>query len=296
MPKNDSVSTATTAVNPNAMELTGPVDDEFLSGTPDDSLGSHRDDDTTDSKTDTDAEDDGDEVPEDKIPARLKGKSLSQVYAEFAGLEREYSRQGNELGEHREMLRQTLDTILQSNNRATPEEPEEVTDEDLQSPEGVRKLVEREIAPVKARAATAEQKLLVVEFNERHPGFQQTVKTPEFQEFVKSSRYRASLLQKASNYDMDAADELFTAWEEKVAAAKADGTDEDEQEDPAVTKRRKLRQASTETGGAGKGAGGKGGKKVWKSVEIHRLYNNDREKYNEQIEEIKLAYREGRVK
>ena len=115
----------------------------------------------------------------------------------------------------------------------------------------------------------------------------------EFQDWVEDSKYRVSLFTKADDYNWDAADELFSAWDEHQAANATDGADGGE---PAGTTKQKraLRRNSTETGGAG----GKSGnlKKTYKSADLIRLYNEDREKYNAMSEEIQQAFKDGRVK
>ena len=307
MPKKSSVNNPVTNVN--AMELSAPVKP--------DALGSHQED--PNAADNASHSDDPENAPEGEssdeadnddglvIPTRLKGKALKDVYTEFAGLEKAHSQQGNELGEARSLLRQTLESVIdsQESRRAAPADPAEtVTDEEMsENPrEAVRKLVKAELAPLVAEGATTKQKLLVLDFNERHPDYQQTARTPEFQEFVKASPYRTRLYQKAAQYDLDAAEDLYMAYEEHVKSTATNDPDDDDAGDaapavdPATARRRTIRQVQTQRGGAG-GDPGKGSRtKVYKSTELARLYITDRDKYNEMMPEIKLAYREGRVK
>lgn len=226
---------------------------------------------------------------EDYIPKRLRGKPIEQVYKEFAGLEQDYSRMGNELGEARSLLRQTLETAL-SANKVT--EPELTEDDFLSKPkESVLKLIDQALKPVKDATVNAEQRALMMEFNLRHPGYQETAKSPEFKDWLAESSYRTRLFAQASRFDLDAAEDLFTAY----AEYKGSGKPETPLEDAAMEKRREIRQASTETGGAGK-TSSKTGKKIYKSTELVRLYNTDRERYNEMMPEIQAAFKEGRVR
>lgn len=314
---NDSVNATgahaatSTPSNPHAMEITAPAEDDFFqAGIPEgaeSALGSHRDDTPAkgDKSTKTEAKaedatasDNDDEVPEDKIPKRLRGKTLAQVYEEFAGLEKEYSRLGNEYGEQRKTLRELLELTLKSQqpNGAGSSEGDEEIDFHSAPEEAVERAVKKALKPVEQKLLTTEQRLLQKEFNERHPGYLQTAASEEFQDWIKSSSYRTRLFQAAAAFDMDAAEDLFSEWEARANATKADSDDDaGEREDAALKKRRALRKNATETGGAGKSAGS-GGKKIYKSSELAKLYITNREKYNEMMPEIIQAYQEGRVK
>lgn len=218
------------------------------------------------------------------IPKRLRGKTKEDIYKEFAGLEADYSRMGNELGEARSLLRETLEKALQSNKVAEPE----ITEDDFVSKpkESVQKLIEQALKPVKDATVNAEQRALMLEFNLRHPGYQDTAKSPEFLEWVAESPYRAKMFTEASKFNMDAAEDLFSAFDEHKKSGATVDTNE---------KKREIRNASTETGGAGKSTS-KTGKKIYRSADLMRLYNTDRERYNEMGEEIRLAFQEGRVR
>jgi hypothetical protein len=185
-------------------------------------------------------------------------------------------------------------SLKQPGAKATTEEEPELTDDEiLAGPKAaVDKIVERKLKPIKEAAVTAEQRALQVEFEGRHPGYRQEATSPEFQEWVKQSPYRVRMFKAAGSFDLEAAEDLFTAWDEIKAAqtAAADG------EDPAEQKRKAIKRVTTETGGAGKSAGGKSGKKIYKSSELMRLYTQDRERYNEMMPEISLAFAEGRVR
>ena len=223
------------------------------------------------------------EVAEEYIPRRLRGKTKEQIYKEFSGLESDYSRMGNELGEARSLLRETLEKALTANK---VEEPP-VTEEDILSnpKESVQKLIDAALKPVKDASVSAEQRTLMMEFNMRHPGYQETAKSPEFKDWLSESPYRTRLFTQASRFDLDAAEDLFTEY---GSYQKSGTTDTNE-------KRREIRNASTETGGAGKSTS-KTGKKVYKSTDLMRLYNTDRERYNDMSAEIQQAFQEGRVK
>lgn len=276
----------------NAMELASPVVEELDTPVGDpNAIGSHREDGDDNQET----ADDGEANPTADVPVRLKGKSLAEIYTEFSGLEKEYSRQGNELGEARGLLRQALEQSLKQpgTGQTQEEEPEPTDDEIIANPkDSFRRLVNKEVRPLREALQTAEQRQMVTEFNARHPGYQQEVRSPQFVDFVKASPYRVKLFTAAAKYDMDAAEDLFAAWDEHKASKPAG----EGEQDPGQTKREAIKRATTVTGGAGKAAGTSSGKKIYKSTELTRLYQTDRERYNEMMPEIKKAFAEGRVR
>lgn len=293
MSKQASAGTPVAGNHENAMELSAPVEDEILNQSSDDAddLGSHRDDEGD--VVDEGSEDEGsqDDVV---VPARLKGKPLAQVYKDFSGLEKDRSRLANELGEARSLLRQALEmTLKQQPEDADKEDPDPTDEEfDTNPREAVRKAVDKATKPLKKAVATAEQRSAMLEFESRHPGYQQEAASPEFQEWIKVSPYRARLFKAAASFDIEAADDLFAAYDEHKASRKeADG-----EETQAHKKREQIRRQKTETGGAGNSTGGKSGKKVYKSSELTRLYIQDRERYNDILRNDPLLFAEKRVR
>lgn len=271
--------------------LSAPVEDDpfNLKGAVDPEAGS---DDEVPAAKDDEPDNKGDTKGDDKIPARLRGKSLEEIIEEFRGLEREYSRQGNELGESRQLLRQTLEQVM---DFAKPKEggktaAQEVTLDDFEANpiEAVSKIVAKALEPLTQQLGGTQQEAARAAFAVRHPGYLETARSSEFQEWVADSAYRSKLFKAASGYDMDAAEELFSAWEEHRAASKGDDS-------KAVEKQARLRRSSVESGGAGKSVGASH-KKVYKSAELARLYITDREAYNAMMPEIAKAFAEGRVR
>jgi len=121
----------------NATDISAPVVEEDITAPLDDStkLGSHLEEDADPEVTETDEADESEVV----VPTRLKGKPLAQVYQEFAGLEKEYSRQGNELGEARSLLRQALEQSLSNTGAKSNKEvdsPDPTDDDFVSDPKG----------------------------------------------------------------------------------------------------------------------------------------------------------------
>lgn len=296
MPKAASAAGTGTPVSgdhSNATEISAPVVEEESIETPigdPSQLGSHREEaEPPDSEVDTTDESEG----EVDVPARLKGKPLSQVYREFTGLEQDRSRLGNELGEARALLRQALESALKvPGAKVSSDELPEPTDEEFDTdPRGAaKKLVAKEVQPLKDAVLSAEQRAATLEFESVRPGYQKEVATPEFQEWVRASAYRQRMFKAAANYDLEAAADLFAMYDAQKPAAG------EEDETSAEKKKTAIKRVTTETGGAGKSAGGKSGKKIYKSTDLMRLRIQDPERYTEMGPEIRAAFQEGRVR
>ena len=270
----------------NATEIASPVEAESLFAVSDDpgKLGSHRDE--------TESPDEGASNTVETVPTRLKGKSLQQVYSEFSGLEKEYSRQGNELGEVRSMVKDMLRMSLQNvpANQAVDSETDP-TDEEFESQpaSSTQKLIDKKMKPLQDAVLSAEQRTLMLEFNAKRPGYIQTANSEEFQVWVKSSPYRVRMFKAASDFDLDAAEDLFSMWDENASSRDGQPTE-------AENRKAAIKRNVTETGGAGNSATGKSGKKLYKATELARLKLTDPERYNEMSDEILSAFSEGRVR
>jgi len=291
MPKETPVPGAGVPVagdHSNAVELSGPVVED-VSSDDDPELGSHREDDS-DVGLEAGQEDGGTGESEVELPARLKGKTLAQIASEFASLEKEYSRQGNELGESRGLLRQMLEQTLKQSETAAAEDPDPTDDDFVTDPKAaVGKVVDKKTRELKNQVKTAEQRAIMAEFNAKHPGYMAEANSAEFQQWVKASPMRTRMYEAAANYDLDVADELFTEWKARKAAAPAPET-------VAADKRKQVAKVTTETGGAGRAPAPKSSKRIFKSTELAALYNKNREQYNSLMPEIMLAFKEGRVR
>lgn len=295
MPIDQTTEKASPSIgSDNNVELTPPADEEAMPTSVDQVLAALTyTENEVPAKPDKPADESASAEPVENIPARLKGKPLAQVYDEFAALEREYSRQGNELGETRALLRKALEQALKGTETAskTSEEPDPSDDEFVVNPKtAVRKLVEKELKPLKEAVLTAEQRAAMLEFEAKHPGYQKTATTAEFQDWVKSSPYRTRLFKEAAAFDMDAAEDLFTAWEEHKASAPATTPN------ATAEKIQQVKRLKTETGSAGKTPAPTSGKKIFRSAELARLYIMDRDRYNAMADEIRQAFAEGRVR
>lgn len=152
-----------------------------------------------------------------EIPDKFKGKEITDIVKSYTELEKAYSRQGKSLGE----MRQTFDEYIrsQSANPAPKEEPRKplTVDELYENPdEAIRRTVDSTTNPrlkqIEDELHKARIESRLEKFDTKHPGWKEEASTPEFQNWVQSSPYRMRLAAAADKYDLDAADDLFSAY------------------------------------------------------------------------------------
>jgi len=139
----------------------------------------------------------------------------------YKDLEVAYSRQGQQLGDYRQLVDGYVETFSTPEDEAADsQEVSPITPDDIyENPdEAVRRAVDSH--PAIKRAQELEKELeqtrreaIMAEFNTRHPDFQETVKTPEFANWITEDQTRLELIKRADNFDMVAADALFTMYE-----------------------------------------------------------------------------------
>ena len=115
-----------------------------------------------------------------------------------------------------------------------------------------------------------------------------TGKSECFIEWVKASKVRTELLQRAdSNFDFDAADELLSTWKERTQAS----TNSQE-----VVEKDRGQQRKAASSGSAKGTGESKSKKIYRRSDIINLMQNNPARYLELSDELTQAYSEGRVR
>ena len=177
--------------------------------------------------------------------------------------------QGKEIGD----LRRSLDQVLQQ--QVQPQ----VEDEWYSDP------TEKKVNALEGELNSMKQTQALRELESRHPGCRDLPKDESFANWVGQSQYRSNLYNKADNLDFQAADELFTAWEEQQETANQ------EQGQRRTNRNKALNDAAMEKGSAG------GMRKTYYSrSELINLRINNPEKYEAQRDEIMKAYAEGRVR
>lgn len=154
---------------------------------------------------------------------KYKGKSPVEIARMHAELEKAYSRQGNELGEYRKLATTLLEVQPDRGQKPKEERPEVTTDALLANPgETLDSAIESHPAVKRAKETTEEleRQLHQQKFVERHPSFKDDVADPAFAEWVKKSEVRKRLAVQADSYNFDAAEELWSMWEDRKADRK----------------------------------------------------------------------------
>jgi hypothetical protein len=227
--------------------------------------------------------------PTPAIPEKYQGKTSAELIAMHQEAERFNGKQSSEVGE----LRRSVDSLIQAQLAPAATSTVPVVEDEIDFFENPDEAIDRKIAnhpSVKAaeRAAkqydklTAEQTLAV-----KHPDMNTLVADEGFLAWVQASPVRTRLFRQAhSQYDYEAADELFSNWKERIELA---------QQTVALEKtERKNAIKAADTGNAPASAEGSP-RKMYRRADIIRLMNDFPEKYLERADEIRIAYEEKRV-
>lgn len=228
--------------------------------------------------------------PESTVPDKYQGKSIEEIVQMHQEAEKLVGRQSSEVGELRKIVDDFIKTKADEAKQETS--PNNDLDDEVDFFENPKKAVAKAVADstemkqMQELLATQKQQEVLGKISAKHPDYMEVIKDPAFGEWVKSSTVRVELLQRADNYDFNAADELLTVWSErKEVVNKAKEVNEQD--------RKQQRRAAT-TGG--KGSGEPISRKIYKRSDIVQLMINDPERYKANVDEFDRAYREGRVK
>lgn len=221
------------------------------------------------------------EVPE--VPPAYQGKSVLDVIKLHQDTERIMSRQGMELGE----LRKLTDELLKAQlaDRATKEQPKEV--DFFENPqEAMRLAVENNPQVLAAKQIAEETKRFQAQqkLAQMHPDFGEIVGDTKFANWVMSSKERMDRYRRAENFDIDAADDLLSTFKQLYPKAKPVTVDKEEQ-------KLAIKGVSVDAG-----SGGEAKRKIYRRADLRNLRIVNRTKYDAMIDEINLAYAEGRVR
>jgi len=228
--------------------------------------------------------------PESTVPDKYQGKSIEEIVQMHQEAEKLVGRQSSEVGE----LRKIVDDFIKTKAEETKQEisPNNSMDDEVDFFENPKEAVAKAVAgstemkQMQELLAAQKQQEVLGKISAKHPDYMEVIQDPAFGEWVKSSTVRVELLQRADNYDFNAADELLTVWSErKEVVEKAKEVNEQD--------RKQQRKAAT-TGG--KGSGEPISRKIYKRSDIVQLMISDPERYKANVDEFDRAYREGRVK
>lgn len=225
--------------------------------------------------------------PAEEIPDKYKNKSLNDIVRMHQEAEKMLGRQANEVGELRKVVDDfiTKQTELVSSKKTPAEEVDFFADPKT----AVNQSIESHPAFQELRTLTAQQRQATAqaEMLRRHPDATQLVSDTKFQEWIGASKVRQALLLKADKeYDVDAADELFSLWKERQNLVKQTASSE------MSARKDTVRKAST---GSAATASEPANRKKYRRQDIINLMRDDPDRYASLAAEIRQAYAEGRV-
>jgi phosphoribosyl-AMP cyclohydrolase len=229
------------------------------------------------------------------LPEKFRNKSVEDVVASYQNLEKQYGKQGNEMGE----LRKLADNLIQknlheSNTQSSADALEEELSEDdfiLNPVDAVKRVVEDALRPVKQELTRAQTDQTMQRVLSAHPDVESIVSSAQFEKWVMDSKPRQEMWLKANSGDFDYADEMLTQYK-----AVSSTVDVEQQATIQTAKEEELRAATAVSKGNSFEATATAGKPVYRRSELIRLQMSDPTRYAQLGNEITQAYAEGRVR
>ena len=226
---------------------------------------------------------------EEEIPEKYKGKSTAEIVRMHQEAEKLLGRQSSEVGELRSVVDNYIQTQLDNNTPAT-QEPEEDIDFFSDPDKAVERAIKNHPSIKAAEAQTQQYKQQTAQshLQQRHPDMQEILQDGKFVEWIKGSKIRTQLFAQAdTQYDYEAADELFTTWKERQQVV-----------GQTVANEKASRKTAVKNASAGnaKGSGEAASRKVYRRSDIIKLMQTDPDRYLSLSDEIMQAYQEGRVR
>ena len=255
---------------------------------PEESKAAEETQETAETEEVTEATEEKENTEKPKLEGKYSGKSIEEVVQMHQEAEKLVGRQGAEVGE----LRKIVDEFIKNKVSETKENlsnTDNVEPDFFDNPkEAVAKAVagSEEMKQIKELLAKQNEQEVLGKLTTKHPDYVDIVKDPAFGDWVRSSKVRVELLERADKYDFDAADELLSFWKERKGIVEKTKAINDED--------RKQQRKAASTGG--KGSGEPVSRKIYKRSDIVNLMTNNPEKYRANINEIQKAYEEGRVR
>lgn len=231
--------------------------------------------------------------PQEEIPDKYRNKDIKEIIRMHQEAEKLLGKHSQEVGELRRTVDDFIKTQLQEKqqNKDSPTRLDISDDDFFVSPtEAVQKSIESHPAIQEARFAAANLKKqeALATLKNRHPDYEAVVADRGFAEWVQSSNIRKQLLIRADQqFDVEAADELFTLWKEKQQAVKATV------EANRQANKNAVKQASVGTFSA---SAEPKSRKIYRRQDIVNLMMKDPVRYEALQDEIMRAYSEGRVR
>lgn len=224
-----------------------------------------------------------------ELPDKYKDKPVEELVRMHQEAEKLLGRQGAEVGELRKAVDDLLKTKLDEFKGGNEVEDQEEDFDFYENPkEAVNRTLEKSetIQQMKEMLAKQQQAEVLKMIENKYPDYRDTIQNENFVEWIKASKVRTELFQRADKYDLDAAFELLGNWKElKGTVEKVKEVNE---------KDRKLQRKAASTGGGGSSE--PVSRKIYRRTDLVNLMRTNPRKYMANVEEYDRAYAEGRVK
>ena len=224
-----------------------------------------------------------------ELPDKYKDKPVEELVRMHQEAEKLLGRQGAEVGELRKAVDDLLKTKLDEFKGGNEVEDQEEDFDFYENPkEAVNRTLEKSetIQQMKQMLAQQQQAEVLKMIENKYPDYRDTLQNENFVEWIKASKVRTELFQRADKYDLDAAFELLGNWKElKGTVEKVKEVNE---------KDRKLQRKAASTGGGGSSE--PVSRKIYRRTDLVNLMRTNPRKYMANVEEYDRAYAEGRVK
>ena len=226
-------------------------------------------------------------------PEKYAGKTLEDVIGMHQNAEKVLGKQGQEVGQQRQLIQQLMQQSQANQATETTEEAVNFEDTFYDDPvKAVNSAIENHPEIIKAREGNVKsaQGANLSQLEATHPDFMDVVGDSNFQKWVGASGIRTELFRRAdANYDFNAANELLGTWKQISMIGKTQEVNKAEK----VKRQKAMRQTSSETRSSGDSVGGK---KIYRRSDLIQLQVSDPNRYADLSDEITQAYQEGRVK
>lgn len=226
--------------------------------------------------------------PEEDLPEKYRGKELRDLVRMHQEAEKLLGRQSSEVGE----LRKIVDEFIQSQSRQAPApqpEGEDDTDFFTDPDKAVAKAIDRHpaVRAAKESSEAMRKNAAMSKLQADHPDMADILADTAFRDWITASKIRTNLfIQADQQYDVDAANELFTLWKERRGAT--------QQIVKAEEKARKVEAKRASTGNVS-GSAETASRKKYRRSDIIKLMQTDPDRYEALQPEIMRAYAEKRV-
>jgi len=210
----------------------------------------------------------------------LAEKSVDELISMNEEAQKQISRQGNEIGELRDLTSEILRKQAES---TAPKKEAPEADWDYSPKEAAEQLINSKVDSLEAKIEEQQSQNALHAFASKHPNYREVAASDKFREWVTQSPVRTRMYDEGNAGNFTYADELFTEWS-KVS------TEEGKPETKQDTKQA-LRDAKLESG-----AGTPDTKKVYNRKQLIKLRLRDPDAYEARLDEFRLAYQEGRVR